>query len=149
MSDILYIDSSFLLAIVLREKKYSTYVRVWEKAAQRVSSILLEAESVVSLRRTWQSGTKRPPDDWLKQKEGLVRELLDEVSMRFVDMAVIQNLESRHELSACRTLDALHLSTALEFQKNSSQPIEICTLDKAMSEAARNIGFAVFSEIDE
>ena len=41
MSAILYIDSSFLLAILLEESNRQEYVFAWQNATHRLGSILL------------------------------------------------------------------------------------------------------------
>ena len=149
MSVIFYIDSSFLLAILLAESNRQKHIQAWNSATHRLGSILLEAECMVTLRRSHRNSSGRLPSEWLEVKEAQMKELLDEVSQKVIDRSIIQHIRNRSELSECRTLDALHLSTALEFRKNSSEPITICSLDKSMRRLSEKLGFAVFPEEGE
>ena len=142
----LYIDSSFLLAILLEKKKERSYIRAWKKIRPRVASISLEAECVVTLRRTHRHSSRHLPSDWLQRKEAQLKELLAEVSLRTVDRAIIRQIRTKKDLCECRTLDALHLATALEFKKNSDESIAIGTLDQEMRKLSEKLGFGVYPE---
>ncbi len=147
---ILYIDSSFLLAILLEESNRLEHVLTWKSSTHRLGSILLEAECIVTLRRSYRNSYRHQPSHWLQAKETQMKELLDEVSLKIIDRTIIEHIRNRPELSECRTLDALHLSTALEFGTNSSESITICSLDKSMRTLSKKIGFATFpQEVEE
>jgi uncharacterized protein with PIN domain len=57
-----YIDSSFLLAILLDEEKQRTAREYWQNSI-RVSSILLKIEAIIVLRRTHEINKNKPGDD--------------------------------------------------------------------------------------
>jgi len=146
VSAALYVDSSFLLAIILRESGKNGYVEEWERAQFRGSSILLEAEGLATLRRAFRGASSKLPSDWLEKKQAELGKLLEEVSLRTVDAAIIQSIRNKQELSGCRTLDALHLATALEFRKSSDDPITVCTLDREMRKLSKKLEFAAFPD---
>ena len=43
--------------------------------------------------------------------------LIEEINLKNIDSTTIENIDKVDILSECRTLDALHLSTAIELQK--------------------------------
>ena len=149
MSVVIYIHSSFLRAILLEENNKEEYVLTWKNATHRLSSILLKAECIVTLRRSYRSLTKNLPLQWLQTKETKLKNLLDEVSLKIIDRTIIGHIRNKPELSECRTLDALHLSTVLEFSKNSPESIKICSLDKSMRMLSKKLGFPVFPKDEE
>ena len=100
----LYIDTSFLLAIIRQE--LAALVAIWEQDEVRISSILLHAESLLTLRRLGREA----------DTERMLEELISEVSLRTVDAGIIGVLASEAYLAGCRTLDALHLAIALDFR---------------------------------
>jgi len=145
----LYIDSSFLLAILLEEEDSHKYAREWKMKRSRVASILLEAECIVTLRRVHRNLSKSLSPAWLEEREKQLFELLDEVSLRTVDRTITKSLRNQMDLSDCRSLDALHIATALELQENSGEPIIICTLDRAMRKLSEKLGFTLLPETSE
>jgi predicted nucleic acid-binding protein len=133
-----------LLAILLEEGNRQENILAWQNATHRLGSILLEAECLVTLRRFYRKSSRQLPSRWLQARETGMKELLDEVSLKIMDRTIMEHIRKRPELSECRTLDALHLSTALEFGKNSTESITICSLDKSMRTLSKKIGFAIF-----
>jgi predicted nucleic acid-binding protein len=125
----LYVDTSFLLGIVLQELQ--PLAELWEQDEVRISSILLHAESLVTLRRLGRA------EDAAK----LVEELISEVALRVVDEGIIEILASETRLAGCRTRDALHLATALEFRRQTGMDPAMCSLDRRLRSIASELGF--------
>jgi len=65
----LYIDTSFLLAVILQEQ--AALVAIWEQDEVRIKSILLHAECMVTLRRLGREA----------DTERMLEELISEVSL--------------------------------------------------------------------
>lgn len=131
-----YFDSSVILSVLLNDSNSSEAVEIWNQEDKRVSSILFEAEILNVLRRT-QSLQK---DVWRKEKEKALVSYLDEISLRNMDMAVIEANREDVRLSQCRTLDSIHLATAILFRKVSPS-LKFYTFDKRMKAAAVTLGF--------
>jgi len=68
---------------------------------------------------------------------------LEEISLRTLDSVVIDVIRDERKLAECRTLDSIHLATALLFRRASPEPFSFYTLDEKMAEAARKLGFQV------
>jgi len=121
----LYVDSSAFVKLVVEETE-SVAVRAYLAArdARRVSSALLRTESLRAVRHLG-------PDALATVREGLRRIDLIGVDDRILDGAGI--LEPR----VLRTLDAIHLSTALAVGDDLEA---IVTYDDRMIDAARLLG---------
>ena len=121
----LYVDSSAFVKLVVEETE-SVAVRAYlaSRDARRVSSALLRTESLRAVRHLG-------PDALATVREGLRRIDLIGIDDRILDGAGI--LEPR----VLRTLDAIHLSTALAVGDDLEA---IVTYDDRMIAAARLLG---------
>ncbi len=125
----LYIDTSFLLAIIRQE--LAALVAIWEQDEVRISSILLHAESLLTLCRLGRAA----------DTERMLEELISEVSLRTVDAGIIGVLASEAHLAGCRTLDALHLATALDFRRRTGIEPVVGSLNQRLLSIATDLGF--------
>jgi uncharacterized protein len=121
----LYLDSSAFVKVVVEEAE-SAVLRAFLGAsgARRVSSALLRAEALRAVRHLG-------PDAAVTVREGLRRVDLIGIDDRILDSAGI--LEPR----VLRTLDAIHLATALAVGDDLEA---IVTYDERMVAAARLVG---------
>jgi predicted nucleic acid-binding protein len=140
----LYIDSSFLLSILLDQKNKDAAVYKWNNDFNRVSSILLDAECSITLKRYNNFHSGSVSEDWLSIKNNLLEEFLDEVEIRVLDEVIIKILKSEQDIDKCRSSDAVHLATACSFRSDfPNEDISICTYDKTMMEVAKMMDFKV------
>jgi len=141
-----YIDSSFLLSIILDQNLSSKITKIWKNGEMRVSSVLLQAECIITLRRIYFNQKKGLPYNWLKEKEIELKNLIQEVSLRIIDKSILDIIEIKKDLSNCRTLDAIHLATAIDFKDNFNDKICICSFDKNMRRISKKFGYNVLPE---
>ena len=126
----LYLDSSAFVKLVVEEPE-SAAVRAFlaSHGARRVSSALLRAESLRAVRHLG-------PDALATVREGLRRVDLVGIDDRILDAA------GTLEPQVLRTLDAIHLGTALAVGDDLEA---IVTYDERMVAAARLMGLATAS----
>jgi predicted nucleic acid-binding protein len=153
-----YFDSSLLLSILFDEKRQSEAVSLWKTSTDKVSSILLRIETVVSLRRFYENnkhrltpspklpragGTMCSPDaSWLAVKTSELSAFLDEVTFLNIDKTIDATIYNTANLAKCRTLDAIHIATALDIRKsNNGNNINLYTFDTDMRTLAMEFGF--------
>ena len=137
-----YFDTSVLLAILLDEDKKEEAYGYWLNSI-RVSSILLKIETVIGLRRVYETGKNHLGNDWLKKKEKILNEYLNEVNYMIIDSTIEREIQLRKELSQCRSLDAIHMATALRFKKIiNNEKMFLYTFDKAMHSLAKCYNFS-------
>ena len=126
----LYLDSSAFVKLVVEEPE-SAAVRTFLAShdARRVSSALLRAESLRAVRRLG-------PDALATVREGLRRVDLIGIDDRILDAA------GTLQPGVLRTLDAIHLATALAVGDDLAA---IVTYDERMIDAARLNGLPTAS----
>ncbi|GAB1482767.1 hypothetical protein MASR2M78_15830 [Treponema sp.] len=133
-----YFDSSVLLAILLDEINKGEASVFWKNAEIRVSSILLKIETITVLRRTYEQFKRTLSSDWLLVKTKKLEEYLCEANYRIIDEEIVKSVFLKRNLAKCRTLDAIHLATALEFKKiDNSEQFCLYSYDKKMIELAK------------
>lgn len=138
---IIYIDTSALLSIIFEEDGHKTAMEIWSESDLRFSSVLLKAESKISLRRIYKNYQKKLGKDWISEKEIKLNSLLEEINFCNLDEAIIEMIDSKPLFSECRSLDAIHLATAMEIQSNIREKIEIFSFDKEFISLGLKLGF--------
>src|SRR5690242_4719984 len=108
-----YFDSSVLLAMLLQEARETEAGNLWKSLPTKVSSLLLSAECWVSLRRHFLRNGKEPSEKWLKERDEFLTEALAGIELKRMDEETLTLLKGQPILADCRTLDAIHLATAL------------------------------------
>ena len=137
-----YIDSSFLLAILLDQEKQATAQEYWQNSI-RVSSILLKIETIIVLRRTYETNKNHLDDDWLEKKTKVLDEYLNEVNFMIIDNNIERKIHNTRDLARCRSLDAIHLATAIQFREiNNNEKTNLYTFDKTMHNLAKQYRFS-------
>ena len=136
-----YFDSSVLLAIILDEERQKEAHLLWQNTI-RCSSILLKIETIIGLRRCHQVNKNILDGDWLNRKTTILEEYLNEVNFMLLDEKIERKIFLEKELAQCRSLDAIHTATALNFREiNNNEDINLFTFDKTMHNLARHYGF--------
>lgn len=135
-----YYDASFLLSGFL-ETVQPVHHSLWDDESVKFSSNLLEAECVTVLRRV--AATRPEAAEFLTTRLEYLDRCLASIHLATVNNEVLRRLRNEPPLAACRTLDALHLVTALLFQDQLDEPLTVCTLDNRMRATAQALGFPV------
>lgn len=143
---IAYFDSSLLLSILTGDPQVALGVSLWRQYEDRVSSYLLEIESLIVLRRLSLQNKKIYSTSWLQEGEDRLGHYLEEISLKPVDSAILEIIRTEKKLSGCRALDAIHLATALFFRVAADQEFSFCTFDKDLGAQAKQFGFSVNSD---
>ncbi|MDQ6809149.1 MAG: PIN domain-containing protein [Verrucomicrobiota bacterium] len=138
-----YFDSSVLLEVLFRQPRAGQCIKIWSAERDRHSSLLLVAECVINIRKAGFSGAAKVRDAFVSERLATLEKLAKAMSLRQIDDEVIEILQTRPELARCRTLDALHVASALLLQEHLDEPLEICSLDKRQREMAQAVGLKV------
>jgi predicted nucleic acid-binding protein len=137
-----YFDSSVILTILLEENKKYEAFEYWQNSKIKVSSILLKIETIVTLRRTYENNKNILAGNWLTEKTKILEEYLNEVNYRIIGSKLEKEIYLKKEMAKCRTLDAIHIATALKFREiNDNKNVTIYTYDKMMHELAEHYKF--------
>jgi predicted nucleic acid-binding protein len=144
-----YFDSSIILAILLDEKRKHEALDLWRTSTTRVSSLLLKLETITVLRRTYEHNKSKLESSWLPKKTSELDEYFQEINFRIIDEDIEKLIFLKKELSNCKTLDAIHIATAVEMSKIvSSTDFFLYTFDREMAKLAKLLKFKI-NEVDE
>lgn len=133
---LIYIDSSFLLAIILGEEKAEQHAQIWNEAVTRLSSILLQVECSVVLHRIEAAAAA-----W-RSFEGLLRG----ANLRLADERIATRIGGDASYGRLRSLDALHFATACEARDETGGEVEVACLDRRFRETAVSFGLGLLPE---
>lgn len=131
-------DSSVVVALLSDEPNSDRAFGLWQAARRRVGSILLAVECEVAVRRI---AAARPA--LAADATSRLAEVFDEVLLKNVDEDVLQVVRRTPALGRCRSLDAVHVATALHFAELSDEPTTLVTFDARMAEVASAVGLKV------
>jgi predicted nucleic acid-binding protein len=137
-----YYDASFLLAGFL-EPDQPVHQTLWDDEPVKLGSSLLEAECVTVLRRVAATWPATEATEFLTTRLEWLDRCLVSILVESVNDEVLRRLRNEPRLGNCRTLDALHLATALLFQEQLDERLTVCTLDQRMRATAHSLGFVV------
>ncbi len=135
-----YFDSSAILAKLLGQEPDPVVAELWQSSEERLASSLLIIECVVGIRRAARRRGFQGDDSWAHLRIAAADQAFGEVTFKPVDQSIEEIVRSTPILAECRTLDAIHVATALHFQPFSEGRFEIVTLDKRMKEVAGRLG---------
>lgn len=143
---ICYYDSSILLSAILEQRPKDELASCWDDVEIRLSSTLLKLECIVGIRRAGTVQNIEPDSKWVKSRLEILNEYLTEIYFRRVDDDIEEVVRNNSELSDCRTLDAVHVATALYLKPHLDEPITIVSLDNRLRRVAATFGFALLPE---
>jgi predicted nucleic acid-binding protein len=130
------------MAIVLDEAKKNEAYAYWKEAKMRCSSILLKIETVIALRRSFEQNKDRLGNHWLTETSKTLQDFLNEVHYYVVNKKIEQQINTQKELSGCRSLDAIHVATALTFRELPDvSDVHVYTFDNRMKTLAEHFKF--------
>ena len=138
-----YYDSSLILANILQEQHQPDYSEIWDGEGIRISSVLLKAECIVSLRRAAAAQGYKADHGWVRERIEALTVYFETITFKFVDDSIQEIIRREKTMANCRTLDAIHLATASYFQPHLDEPVQICTMDHRMRGVAVELGFGV------
>jgi predicted nucleic acid-binding protein len=134
---IAYVDSSVLLRMILGEP---TRLKEWDEIRTSVASSIAEIECLRTLDRF--RLLRRLPDDEIVGWRDVLYRLMARTEIVEVDRSVVARA-SQPFTTILRTLDAIHLASAMVWREHSEADLTMATHDGALAKAARAHGFSV------
>ncbi|MCG6154163.1 PIN domain-containing protein [Leptospira bandrabouensis] len=139
----LYIDTSFLLNIVYSEQGFEKNLEILNKSNNLFSSILIEIESYRSLNFTFNQNKKYLDNNWYQNTHNFIEKLISNINLKNLDSEIKNEFKKHKNISELKSLDAIHLSTALYVKKLISEDLIFCSLDEKLIEVALKNNFKV------
>ena len=127
--------------MILEDEFHKKASNIWNQKHENVSSILTSIETIIVVRRFSKLNKSRLPPNWLSKNEKKLKELLSECSLVKIDESILSILELKKDISECRSLDAIHIATAI-FLKNyfNESKLLFYSFDKRVNEVAKKFG---------
>ena len=102
------------------------------------------------MRRTYEHNKNKLDSTWITKKINELNEYLQEISIRIIDEDIEKIIFLRKEISRCKTLDAIHIATAMEFSRLiPSSEFFLYTFDKGMADLATFFKFKINNSKEE
>ncbi|EMY69811.1 PIN domain-containing protein [Leptospira vanthielii] len=139
----LYIDTSFLLNIVYSETDFEKNLDKLNKSNNLFSSILIEIEAYRSLNYTFNRNRKNLDNIWYQDTHNFIEKLISNINLKNLDFEIKNEFKKQKNISELKSLDAIHLSTALYVKRLISEDLIFCTLDEKLKEVALKNNFKV------
>lgn len=139
----LYIDTSFLLNIVYSENGFEKNLEKINKSNNLFSSILIEIEAYRSLNYTFNQNKKYLNNTWYQDTHNFIEKLITNINLKNLDAEIKNEFKKQKNISELKSLDAIHLSTALYIRRLISEDLVFCSLDEKLIEVALKNNFKV------
>jgi len=134
----IYLDSSVVLSVYLDEDGTDDIIRIIEGRTTLVGSWLLPMEVYVSLRRN--VGRVVEAQSFVEDTLSRFDEDLGDIELMEDVGAVSDRIRDDPRLARCRTLDAIHVASALWWQESTASPVRVATLDRRVAEVSQAVG---------
>lgn len=135
-----YIETSIILSILLEDDFYHKAVQIWNTTGEKVTSILTGFESLIVIRRFYKANRKLG-SRWLSIQEKKIKEILLECNVLNIDEDIYKIIELKKEIADCRSLDAIHIATAIYFKDQIGiSKMFFYSFDKRVIEVAEKFG---------
>jgi len=132
-----YVDSSVALRIILGARGA---LPEWESLENVLSSALIEVECLRTLDRL--RLVDRIPAVEIALRREVVYEFVKRLDLVEISAPVLARAAQPLPVPL-KTLDAIHLATAMLWREAEEEEIDMATHDEALAMAARSIGFRV------
>jgi len=111
-------------------------------AKQGLVPFFSKIETNISLQRYYKANAHYFDGTWLNKKEKILNDLLDDVFYKSIEEPFGNSIAKNKKLAGCKSLDAIHIATALYFRETArEQNIIFCSFDKNMLKIAKEFGF--------
>ena len=139
--EIHYFDTSVILSLLLHDKNSERALSFWNNSPMRASSKLLLFECATVINRECARLPELLQKKWKKDAAAWLSRASSSMALYEVNDDVLSVVSEETRFNRARTLDAIHLATALVFKK--AIPTTIVTFDTRMREVAEILGFSV------
>jgi uncharacterized protein len=132
-----YVDSSVILRIVFAEKNP---LQITKKLQYVVSNEILKIECFRTIDRM--RHTLPLSDDEVSEKSALLHQAIQSIKFVKFDDFILERASQPFPITI-KTLDAIHLATAILWQNQEKQSITFLTHDVQQAKTAKAMGFEV------
>lgn len=133
----LYVDASVILRIIVGADDALDGWKAWKAPA---SSVLLQVECLRTLDRYQKSGEVKRAE--IPRTYAALHEAMSRTELLKLDAGIVERAGGQFGLPL-KTLDAIHLVTAITWRQRINEEVTIATHDKPLAAAAREYDFPI------
>ena len=130
--------------MLLADAHASKALEHWESSNVHLGSKLILFECQVVIHRCQAKMPSEVYSEWNKNAQQWLGRISESLILHEMDDRVLLTAKATPELGACRTLDAIHLATALVFRAEGAL-LEISSFDNRFTTAAQSLELAICS----
>jgi predicted nucleic acid-binding protein len=142
---VIYFDASVLLEIYLGQPRAVEARDLLRSPGPKVASWLLAVEVPVLLRRALAGG---------RRNQGLLNRALKRFDQDLEGVSLFEGLAGvaarvrvDPRLAHCRSLDAVHVGSALQIQEMAGHGVQLATFDERLARVAHAVGLTTFPAV--
>ena len=136
-----YVDSSVILRVIL---KAPDALREWKMLTEATSSVLLQVECLRTIDRLQLTGEVRPPE--VPRTYMALHDVMSSIVLLNIRQDLIERAGGPFGVPL-KTLDAIHLVTAIALRERLGEEVTFVTHDKALAAAALTYHFPVLGTV--
>lgn len=144
-----YVDTSLVLSILFEEDTMEESISLLDNSKSKFSSTITIAECYNNLNKVKVSNVSQKMEIWYSTKVKELEKILSLLNFKVYDKDIVNLIKTNINLSGCKTLDSIHLATAMYIKMKTDSEIKILSYDKKMNKVGKKIGLETIISEDK
>lgn len=144
-----YVDTSLVLSILFEEDTMEESISLLDNSKSKFSSTITIAECYNNLNKVKVSNVSQKMEIWYSTKVKELEKILSLLNFKVYDKDIVILIKTNINLSGCKTLDSIHLATAMYIKMKTDSEIKILSYDKKMNKVGKKIGLETIISEDK
>lgn len=135
-----YIDTSLVLSILFEEDTLEESISLLNASKSKFSSTITIAECYNNLNKVKLMNPSQKIELWYSTKVKELEKILSIFNFKVYDKDIVNLIKTNINLSGSKTLDSIHLATAMYIKIKTDSEIKILSYDKKMNRIGKKMG---------
>ena len=144
-----YVDTSLVLSILFEEDTMEESISLLDNSKSKFSSTITIAECYNNLNKVKVSNVSQKMEIWYSTKVKELEKILSLLNFKVYDKDIVNLIKTNINLIGCKTLDSIHLATAMYIKMKTDSEIKILSYDKKMNKVGKKIGLETIISEDK
>jgi predicted nucleic acid-binding protein len=105
--------------------------------------MIIEIEAFRSLNYSFSRNKKNLDNLWFQETHTFIEKLISNINLKNVDSEIRNQFKKQKNIFELKSLDAIHLTTAIYVKRLISEDLIFCTLDEKLKQVALKNNFSV------
>ena len=142
-----YVDTSLVLSILFEEDTMEESISLLDNSKSKFSSTI--AECYNNLNKVKVCNVSQKMEIWYSTKVKELEKILSLLNFKVYDKDIVNLIKTNINLIGCKTLDSIHLATAMYIKMKTDSEIKILSYDKKMNKVGKKIGLETIISEDK